>query len=129
MRLHLYFQFFHVVLPLLHQTLSHGILIFKFDSQLEGSLSQWTSYQEDVHQFVAWIERVEESLDPADKQCPEMRDKTANLSKAKALKSSTITTTTYCVLNIQFIVLTLCSNSLTSIFFQWIVNFGVSVTV
>ncbi|XP_023283796.1 nesprin-1-like, partial [Seriola lalandi dorsalis] len=54
-------------------------------SQLEGSLSQWTSYQEDVRQFVAWVERVEESLDPTDKQCPEMRDKTANLSKAKLL--------------------------------------------
>ncbi|KAJ0008744.1 hypothetical protein NQD34_016159 [Periophthalmus magnuspinnatus] len=54
-------------------------------SQLEGSLSQWTSYQEDVRQFVTWMERVEESLDPADKHCPEMRDKTANLSKAKLL--------------------------------------------
>ena len=62
-------------------------MLFKIDSQLEGSLSQWTSYQEDVHQFVAWVERVEESLDPTDKQCPEMRDKTANLSKAKVLQS------------------------------------------
>lgn len=58
------------------------------NSQLEGSLSQWTSYQEDVRQFVAWVERVEESLDPTDKQCPEMRDKTANLSKAKVLQSA-----------------------------------------
>lgn len=62
--------------------------MFKIDSQLEGSLSQWTSYQEDVRQFVAWVERVEASLDPTDKQCPEMRDKTANLSKAKVLQSS-----------------------------------------
>uniref|UniRef100_A0AAV2JAL2 Calponin-homology (CH) domain-containing protein n=1 Tax=Knipowitschia caucasica TaxID=637954 RepID=A0AAV2JAL2_KNICA len=54
-------------------------------SQLEGSLSQWTSYQEDVRQFVTWMERVEESLDPADKHCPEMRDKTANLRKTKLL--------------------------------------------
>ncbi|XP_061651777.1 nesprin-1 isoform X12 [Phyllopteryx taeniolatus] len=54
-------------------------------SQLEGSLSQWTSYQEDVRQFVSWLEHVEENLDPADKQCPEMRDKTANLSRAKLL--------------------------------------------
>lgn len=46
-------------------------------------MSQWTSYQEDVCQFVAWVERVEESLDPTDKQYPEMREKTANLSKAK----------------------------------------------
>lgn len=29
------------------------------------------------------MERVEDSLDPTDKQYPEMRDKTANLSKAK----------------------------------------------
>lgn len=56
-------------------------------SQLEGSLSQWTSYQEDVRQFLAWIEDVEESLDVTDKQCPEMRDKTANLSKTKVLYS------------------------------------------
>ncbi|KAK6304736.1 hypothetical protein J4Q44_G00253220 [Coregonus suidteri] len=54
-------------------------------SQLEGALSQWTSYQEDVRQFVGWVERVEESLDPTDKQCSEMRDKTANLGKAKLL--------------------------------------------
>uniref|UniRef100_A0A8C7KDH8 Spectrin repeat containing, nuclear envelope 1b n=1 Tax=Oncorhynchus kisutch TaxID=8019 RepID=A0A8C7KDH8_ONCKI len=53
-------------------------------SQLEGALSQWTSYQEDVCQFVGWVERVEESLDPRDKQCSEMRDKTANLGKAKS---------------------------------------------
>ncbi|XP_052352542.1 nesprin-1-like isoform X4 [Oncorhynchus keta] len=54
-------------------------------SQLEGALSQWTSYQEDVCQFVGWVERVEESLDPRDKQCSEMRDKAANLGKAKLL--------------------------------------------
>lgn len=29
------------------------------------------------------MERVEESLDPTDKQCPEMRDKTAHLSRVK----------------------------------------------
>lgn len=52
-------------------------------SQLEGALSQWTSYQEDVLQFVGWVEHVEESLDPTDKQFSEMRDKTANLGKAK----------------------------------------------
>lgn len=57
--------------------------LFQFNSQLEGSLSQWTSYQEDSRQFITWMERVEESLDPTDKQCPEMRDKTAHLSKVK----------------------------------------------
>lgn len=57
----------------------------KTNSQLEGSLSQWTSYQEDARQFVAWLEHVEESLSSIEKQCPEMRDKTANLSKAKVL--------------------------------------------
>ncbi|KAF1374585.1 hypothetical protein PFLUV_G00230620 [Perca fluviatilis] len=63
-------------------------------SQLEGSLSQWTSYQEDVRQFVAWVERVEESLYPTDKQCPEMRDKTANLSKAKLLHEEVLSHST-----------------------------------
>lgn len=70
-------------------------LLFEINSQLEGSLSQWTSYQEDSRQFVAWMERVEESLDPAEKQCPEMRDKTANLSKAKVRQYSQ----SYCVLS------------------------------
>lgn len=68
---------------LLCTILSNISLLSQINSQLEGSLSQWTSYQEDSRQFVAWMERVEESLDPTDKQCPEMRDKTANLSKAK----------------------------------------------
>lgn len=76
------------------EPLSDFAVLFKIHSQLEGSLSQWTSYQEDVRQFVAWVERVEESLDPTDKQCPEMRDKTANLSKAKVLQSSQ----SYCIL-------------------------------
>lgn len=53
------------------------------NSQLEGALSQWTSYQEDVRQFVSWMETVEETLNSADKQCSEMRDKTTNLGKAK----------------------------------------------
>ena len=55
-------------------------------SQLEGSLSQWTSYQEDIHQFVVWIEHVEESLESGTKPCSEMRDKSANLGKTKVKK-------------------------------------------
>ncbi|XP_022518839.2 nesprin-1 isoform X7 [Astyanax mexicanus] len=54
-------------------------------SQLEGALSHWTSYQEDVSQFEGWLERVEESLGSSDKHYTEMRDKTANLRKAKLL--------------------------------------------
>ncbi|XP_073726049.1 nesprin-1 isoform X5 [Misgurnus anguillicaudatus] len=54
-------------------------------SQLEGALSQWTSYQEDVRQFLSWMETVEETLNSTDKQCSEMRDKTTNLGKAKLL--------------------------------------------
>lgn len=53
------------------------------NSQLEGALSQWTSYQEDVGQFVLWMERVEETLSCSDRQYAEMRDKTANLGKTK----------------------------------------------
>ncbi|CAL8394133.1 unnamed protein product, partial [Arctogadus glacialis] len=54
-------------------------------SQLEGSLSQWTSYQEDVGQFVVWMDRVDETLGCSDRQYSEMRDKTANLGKTKLL--------------------------------------------
>lgn len=46
-------------------------------------MSQWTSYQEDVGQFVLWMERVEETLSCSDRQYAEMRDKTANLGKTK----------------------------------------------
>lgn len=52
-------------------------------SQLEGALSHWTSYQEDVSQFEGWLERVEESLENSDKHYTEMREKTANLRQAK----------------------------------------------
>lgn len=55
-------------------------------SQLEGALSHWTSYQDDVSQFGTWMERVEESLGNSDKHYAEMRDKTANLGRAKATK-------------------------------------------
>ncbi|KAG2468780.1 SYNE1 protein, partial [Polypterus senegalus] len=54
-------------------------------SQLEASLSQWTSYQDDVRQFVSWMDKVEENLNSSEKQYPEMRDKTTNLGKAKLL--------------------------------------------
>uniref|UniRef100_A0A8K9XYB1 Spectrin repeat containing nuclear envelope protein 1 n=1 Tax=Oncorhynchus mykiss TaxID=8022 RepID=A0A8K9XYB1_ONCMY len=54
-------------------------------SQLEGALSQWTSYQEDVVQFIMWMERVETTLGCSDRQYSEMRDKTANLGKTKLL--------------------------------------------
>ncbi|XP_026174038.1 nesprin-1 isoform X1 [Mastacembelus armatus] len=57
----------------------------KCKSQLEGALSQWTSYQEDVGQFVLWMDRVEETLSGSDRQYSEMRDKTANLGKTKLL--------------------------------------------
>ncbi|XP_019750512.1 nesprin-1 isoform X11 [Hippocampus comes] len=57
----------------------------KCKSQLEGALSQWTSYQEDVGQFVLWMDRVEETLSCSDRQYAEMRDKTANLGKTKLL--------------------------------------------
>lgn len=55
------------------------------NSQLEGALSRWTSYQEDVGQFVQWMDRVEETLSCSDRQFAEMRDKTANLGKTKVL--------------------------------------------
>lgn len=51
-------------------------------------MSQWTSYQEDVGQFVLWMDRVEETLGCSDRQYAEMRDKTANLGKTKVLCSA-----------------------------------------
>ncbi|XP_057678025.1 nesprin-1 isoform X5 [Corythoichthys intestinalis] len=57
----------------------------KCKSQLEGALSQWTSYQEDVGHFMLWMDRVEETLSCSDRQYSEMRDKTANLGKTKLL--------------------------------------------
>lgn len=62
-------------------------LFCRFNSQLEGALSRWTSYQEDVSQFVLWMDRVEETLSCSDRQFSEMRDKTANLGKTKVLNS------------------------------------------
>lgn len=56
-------------------------------SQLAGALSQWTSYREDVGQFVQWMERVDETLSCSDRQYSEMRDKTANLGKTKVSSS------------------------------------------
>ena len=60
-------------------------------SQLEGALSQWTSYQEDVGQFTLWMERVEETLGCSDRPYSEMRDKTANLGKTKVLDGCGVT--------------------------------------
>lgn len=57
------------------------------NSQLEGALSRWTSYQEDVGQFVLWMDRVEQTLSCSERQFSEMRDKTANLGKTKVLHS------------------------------------------
>lgn len=57
------------------------------NSQLEGALSRWTSYQEDVGQFVLWMDRVEETLSCSDRQFSEMRDKTANLGRTKVFIS------------------------------------------
>lgn len=52
-------------------------------SQLEGALSKWTSYQEDVNQFSRWMEKVEASVNASERQYAELREKTAALSKAK----------------------------------------------
>lgn len=62
-----------------------NLVMMMCNSQLEGALSQWTSYQEDVGQFMQWMDRVEETLSCSDRQYSEMRDKTANLGKTKVL--------------------------------------------
>ena len=52
-------------------------------SQLEGALSKWTSYQDDVRQFSSWMDGVEASLNESERQHAELREKTAALGKAK----------------------------------------------
>lgn len=52
-------------------------------SQLEGALSKWTSYQDDVRQFSSWMDSVEASLNESERQYAELREKTASLGKAK----------------------------------------------
>lgn len=51
---------------------------------------------------MSWLEHVEENLDLADKLCPEMRDKTANLSRAKVTRSLSLALSLeLCVLQIS----------------------------
>ncbi|NWI93355.1 SYNE1 protein, partial [Pitta sordida] len=59
-------------------------------SQLEGALSKWTSYQEDVHQFSRWMDKVEASMNASERQYAELREKTAALSKAKLLNEEVL---------------------------------------
>ncbi|XP_075718991.1 nesprin-1 isoform X3 [Rhinoderma darwinii] len=57
----------------------------KCKSQLEGALSKWTSYQDDVRQFSCWMDRVEERLNEPERHYNELRDKISAQSKAKLL--------------------------------------------
>lgn len=52
-------------------------------SQLEGALSKWTSYQDDVRQFSSWMDSVEAGLNESERQYAELREKTTALGKAK----------------------------------------------
>ncbi|XP_039707258.1 nesprin-1 isoform X7 [Pteropus medius] len=67
--------------------LSAGI---RCKSQLEGALSKWTSYQDDVRQFSSWMEGAEASLNESERQCAELREKTAVLGKAKLLNEEVL---------------------------------------
>ncbi|XP_061480140.1 nesprin-1 isoform X3 [Rhineura floridana] len=55
-------------------------------SQLEGALSKWTSYQDDVRQFISWMDKVEAIMNASERQCAELRGKNSALSKSKLLK-------------------------------------------
>ncbi|XP_078239370.1 nesprin-1 isoform X9 [Pogona vitticeps] len=55
-------------------------------SQLEGALSKWTSYQDDVRQFTGWMDKVEAIMNASERQCAELREKNSFLSKSKLLK-------------------------------------------
>ncbi|XP_063773938.1 nesprin-1 isoform X14 [Pseudophryne corroboree] len=59
-------------------------------SQLEGALSKWTSYQDDVRQFSSWMDRVEERLNDSEKQYNELKDKIAAQSKANLLNEEVL---------------------------------------
>lgn len=52
-------------------------------SHLEGALSKWTSYQDDVRQFSNWMDSVDASLNESERPSAELREKTAALGKAK----------------------------------------------
>ncbi|XP_013912844.1 PREDICTED: nesprin-1-like [Thamnophis sirtalis] len=55
-------------------------------SQLEGALSKWTSYQDDVQQFTSWMNKVEAIMNASERQYSELREKKSSLSKSKLLK-------------------------------------------
>ncbi|KAM4679142.1 nesprin-1 isoform 5-T6 [Amazona ochrocephala] len=59
-------------------------------SQLEGALSKWTNYQDDVRQFSSWMDKVEASMNASEMQYAELREKTAALSKAKLLNEEVL---------------------------------------
>ncbi|XP_055471872.1 nesprin-1 isoform X4 [Psammomys obesus] len=59
-------------------------------SQLEGALSKWTSYQDDVRQFSSWMDGVEGSLDDVERQHAELREKVTTLGKAKLLNEEVL---------------------------------------
>ncbi|KAM9000867.1 nesprin-1 isoform 8-T9 [Sarcophilus harrisii] len=59
-------------------------------SQLEGALSKWTSYQDDVRQFSNWMDNVEASINECERQWAELRDKTTALGKAKLLNEEVL---------------------------------------
>ncbi|KAH0622390.1 hypothetical protein JD844_024656, partial [Phrynosoma platyrhinos] len=52
-------------------------------SHLEGALSKWTSYQDDVRQFTSWMDKVEAIMNASERQRAELREKTSSLSKSK----------------------------------------------
>ena len=80
------------------QTASHcRLLTFQLPfSQLEGALSKWTSYQDDVRQFCSWMDGVEASLNASERQHAELREKTAALGKAKVGLGSTFHSSSAC---------------------------------
>ncbi|KAM9316746.1 nesprin-1-like [Gastrophryne carolinensis] len=59
-------------------------------SQLEGALSKWTGYQDDVRQFSSWMDGVEERLKDFGKQYNKVRDKISSQSKIKLLNEEVI---------------------------------------
>ncbi|XP_062833321.1 nesprin-1 isoform X16 [Anolis carolinensis] len=55
-------------------------------SHLEGALSKWTNYQDDVRQFTSWMDKVETIMNASERQHAELREKKSSLGKSKLLK-------------------------------------------
>lgn len=77
-------------------------------SQLEGALSKWTSYQDDVRQFANWMDSMEASLEALERQYSELREKAAALGNAKVSFISSMISLGNSTVVIRFVLEPMC---------------------